>query len=133
MTGSASRAGSPIRLLLFAALIAVAIWFALMFAISNDDWVVIRLPTMPWDAAPSVALFEARLSAVMFVSALIGASIASLAWWRANARLRRRFAAEGARSERMESELEALGRLVSSARDREQSTRDGGEQMGRRN
>lgn len=133
MSRPAAKPRSPLRLLVIAALVAPALWSGLMFAIANDDWVVIRWPTMPWNAAPSTALFEARLSAVMFVSALIGASAASLAWWRASSRLKRRFAAEGARSERMESELEALGRLVSTARDRDRAPRDGDEQIGRRN
>jgi len=58
------------------------------------------------------------LFVVMLVSLGVGALLASLAWWRANARLRRRFAAEGARTAQMESELAALGRLVSTTRDR---------------
>jgi hypothetical protein len=119
MSGSTSKPRNPLRLLLIAAAGTGLLWFALLFALANDEWVVLRLPTMPWNAAPSVALFEARLFAVMLASLTVGALLTSLAWWRVNARLKRRFAAEGARSQRMESELEALGRLVSTARDRE--------------
>jgi hypothetical protein len=133
MSGPAARPRNPLRLPLIAAVAVAALWSALLFALANDDWVVLRLPTMPWNAAPSIALFEARLSAVMLVCLLLGASLASLAWWRASARLKRRFAAEGARSQRMESELEALGRLVSTARDRDRAQRDDEESIGRGN
>lgn len=133
MNSSASKPRNPVRLLLIAAAAAIVLWSALLFALANDEWVVIRLPTMPWNAAPSVAVFEARLFAVMLASLALGALLASLAWWRVNARLKRRFAAEGARSERMESELEALGRLVSTARDREPEERNAGGPAGRGN
>ena len=116
MNGWASKPRNPVRLLLIAPAAAIVLWFALLFALANDEWIVMRLPTLPWNAAPSVAVFEARLFAVMLASLALGALLASLAWWRVNTRLKRRFAAEGARSERMESELEALGRLVSTAR-----------------
>jgi hypothetical protein len=119
MSGSPDEPRSLVRLALLALAGAAALWSALMFALVNDDWVVIRLPTMPWNAEPSVAAFEARLAAVMLACLGVGAALASFGWWRANARLKRRFAAEGARTDRMESELEALGRLVSTARDRE--------------
>ena len=131
MNGASPRTRGPLRMALYAGAAAVALWFALMFALANDDWVVLRLPTMPWNAAPSVAVFEARLFAVMLVSLGGGALIASLAWWRANSHLERRFAAEGARTARMESELAALGRLVSTTRDRERSARDTDGQNGR--
>jgi hypothetical protein len=133
MNGTAPKPRNPLRLLLIAAAAAGVLWFALLFALANDDWVVLRLPTMPWNAAPSVAVFEARLFAVMLASLTLGALLASLAWWRVNARLKRRFAAEGARSKRMESELEALGRLVSTARDREPDDRVADGPNGREN
>lgn len=109
--------GAP-RLLALAVAGVAALWFALMFALANDDWAVVRVPTPPWSPAPSAPLFEARLSAIMLGGAAFGALLASLAWRRAAGRLRRRLEAEGARARRMESELAALGRLVSSERER---------------
>jgi len=112
-----ARPRSPLALAAIAGAAIIALWFALMFALANDDWAVVRLPTMPWSASRSVAVLEARLFAVMLASLFFGAVFASLVWWRVIARLRRRFAAEGARSERMESELAALDRLVSTSRE----------------
>ena len=118
MNGTSPKTRGPLRMALYAGAAAVALWFALMFALANDGWVILRLPTMPWSAAPSVAVLEARLFAVMLASLGGGALLASLTWWRASSHLKRRFAAEGARAARMESELAALGRLVSTTRDR---------------
>lgn len=131
MIGQARRARSPARMALFACLAAVAGWFALLFALANDDWTVIRMPTMPGNPAPSVAAFEARLYAVMLASLSAGALIASFAWWRARSRLARRCAAESARAKRMESELAVLGRLVSTTRDLERTAADSGGRNGR--
>jgi len=133
MSGAAGTPRRSLRLLLIAVASAAAMWCALLFALANDDWVVLRWPTMPWNATPRVTLFEARLFAVMLASLAIGVAIASLAWWRVNARLKRSFAAEGARSVRMEAELAALGRLVSTARDRDRAPTAADGQDGRVN
>ena len=127
MSNSPTKPRNPLRLTLIAAGAAAALWSALMFALANDDWVVLHLPTMPWNAAPNVAVVEARLFAVMLASLVAGAALASLAWWRVNALLKHRFAVEGARAQRMESELAALGRLVSTTRveERVQKASDG--------
>ena len=133
MSGAAGTPRRPLRLLLIAVAATAALWCALLFSLANDDWVVLHLPTMPGNAAPNVAVFEARLFAVMLASLAIGAAVASLAWWRVNARLKRSFAAEGARSVRMETELAALGRLVSTARDRDRAPKAADGQDGRVN
>jgi hypothetical protein len=118
MTTSQPKAWSMPRLLVLAIVGIAALWFALMFALANDGWTVVRLPTPPWSPAPSTPAFEARLFAIMLAAAAVGALLASLAWRRTARDLARRLGAERARARGMESELAALGRLVSSERER---------------
>jgi hypothetical protein len=47
--------------------------FVLLFCMANDDWVVIHMPLAPWNADPSVPVFETRLFALMLTC--LGAGI----------------------------------------------------------
>jgi hypothetical protein len=118
------------HLLLLAVALAAALWGALMFALANDDWIVVRFPTPPWSPAPSTPIFEARLFAIMLACLAVGALAASALWRHALASARRRSEIESARSRAMEAELTALGRLVSSERDRSLAAKGAPERAG---
>jgi hypothetical protein len=130
MTPRQPRKRNAFHLTALAISSVAALTFILMFALANSDWIVVRLPTAPWSASPSNAAFEARSFAIMLTSFALGATVVSLLWRHAFTALKRRFQLERAHAESMESELAALGRLVSSERDRRQtdaSTRQTGD------
>jgi len=72
-----SRSGKKFRVFLVAAGAPIGL-FALLFAIANDVWVTINIPSVPWSPEPSWAAFEALLWAVMLVCLLAGMLISGL-------------------------------------------------------
>ncbi len=59
-------------LVLAGATIAVLTW---LFAMANNTWTEIMVPSPPWSTEPAVPVFEARLWAIMLVSFAVGAVI----------------------------------------------------------
>ena len=49
--------------------------FLLLFFMANDDWVTIRMPSVPWHSSPSWPAYEARLFAVFLVSFVLGGGV----------------------------------------------------------
>jgi hypothetical protein len=92
--------------------------FGLLFVTVNSGWVVISLPSPPWDQEPSWPVFEARLSAVMLVSALCGGAVTCVAWWAALRGPRGRQRANRARILELERELENVNRLLAATREK---------------
>ena len=90
--------------------------FLLLFFMANDDWVVIRLPSLPWHASPSWPFMEARLFGVMLISFALGVlSFALIAM--VIGRRRQRFAeAKEQRIDALEKELEKANRLMAAAK-----------------
>lgn len=78
--------------------------FAILFAIVNDKWVVITIPSAPWKETPSKAAFEAQLWAIIAVSFLLG--IASTLMTRAVLSRRRPIPKKGTPSNQFVSQLE---------------------------
>ena len=89
--------------------------FLLLFFMANDDWVVIRLPSLPWHRSPSWPFYEARLFGVMIASFLAGAiTFAFLMTLVARRRLKTALAQQQ-QIEALEKELEKANRLMAAA------------------
>jgi hypothetical protein len=116
-TAPARRAG-PVPFIA-AALGAVVAGFVLLFAMANDGWTAVSVPSAPWSAAPRLAIFEARLWAIMGFCLIVGAGIALVAARALAVRERRRCEAERSRLARAEAEIERLTRLITAKRDKE--------------
>ncbi len=112
------KTGTP-RLKALVAAIAGAVLgiFALFFIIANDSWVAINIPSAPWNPEPSAAAFEATAFAVILVSFAVGLAAMSLVWLVVLKDQKRKRTEERKRTERLETELENLNRLVASLKD----------------
>ncbi|MDD5308008.1 MAG: hypothetical protein PHU25_11860 [Deltaproteobacteria bacterium] len=102
-----------------AALGAVLVAFALLFAMANDEWTAVSVPSAPWSAAPRLVAFEARLWAIMAFCLALGGGIAAALARALAARERRKGEGERARLARAEAEIERLMRLMTARRDKE--------------
>jgi uncharacterized integral membrane protein len=101
-----------------AALIAAGVisgMFALLFAVANSDWVVVSIPSPPWEIKPFAAAFEARLWAIMLFCFFAGAVLAGLATIVVNIEHRKKAAQQGFRMKQLEGEIKNLNRLLEAA------------------
>ncbi len=92
--------------------------FAILFAIVNDQWVVIKIPTAPWRENPSKAAFEAQLWAVIAVSFSLGVFstlIVRTVLFRHDGSPPKNTASTQARVRQLEEELEHTKHLLASA------------------
>jgi hypothetical protein len=92
--------------------------FVLLFLLANDTWVVINIPTAPWNPEPGWAAFEARVAAVMAVSFVLGVIAAALAYRLLGGEGRRRSRRDRERIDELEGELKNVSRLLASSRDK---------------
>lgn len=93
--------------------------FLLLFAIVNDPWVPIHMPSVPWSTKPPFALFEAQLFAIMGVCFLVGALGAVLLLHILRINRANDSKLQQMRIKELEDELESIHRLLAITRDKE--------------
>ncbi|MCP4677044.1 MAG: LapA family protein [Deltaproteobacteria bacterium] len=92
--------------------------FVLLFALVNDAWTIIRLPSVPWSPEPSVAVFEAKLWGIMLTCFAAGAFVAlTIALWIGNDH-RKQTARDRQRIKNLEAEITNVDRLVAATREK---------------
>ena len=89
--------------------------FLLLFFMANDDWVVIHLPSAPWQNTPSFPLYEVRLFGVMLISFFLGAAFFGFLTYLFGRRQKRLARIKQDRINELESELEKANRLMAAA------------------
>jgi len=92
--------------------------FTLLFALVNDAWTVIRLPSAPWSTKPSVAVFEAKLWVIMLACFAAGAFVAVVVALRIGIEHRRQVARDRRRIKDLEAEITNVDRLVAATREK---------------
>ena len=92
--------------------------FTLLFAVANDAWTVIRLPSAPWSPEPSVAMFEAKLWAIMLTCFAAGAFVAFVVALWIGIEHRRQVARDRRRIKDLEAEITNVDRLVAATREK---------------
>jgi uncharacterized integral membrane protein len=90
--------------------------FMILFAVANDDWIVVSLPNSPWHSQPSQPAFEARLWAVMLASFLLGSAVTGAGVYLVRRVLALRTAGQKKRIDELERELEKTNRLLAATR-----------------
>ncbi len=90
--------------------------FLILFALANDDWIVLSMPNPPWYRDPSWPAFESRLWAVMLASFLLGlvSAGAGVYAFRRGAGIRK--GRQKQRIDALERELDKTNRLLAATR-----------------
>ena len=110
------RALTLIALALSGAIVGM---FLLLFALVNNSWVVISLPSAPWSTNPPIALFEARLFAIMGVSFAVGILLTILLVQVTKKLTKQNHEHQAMRIEELEQELTSIHRLLAMTRERQ--------------
>lgn len=92
--------------------------FCILFAMANDAWVTIHIPSAPWSAIPSYPAFEATMWGVMLISLLAGLSLSFFL----AAAYHRKHAREALKQQEhlreLETELQRVSRLLGAIGDK---------------
>jgi uncharacterized membrane protein YciS (DUF1049 family) len=108
---SAKKPDKRMSAILMAAGVVLGI-FALLFAMANNDWVIISIPNPPWKTEPSLAAFEARLWATMLVCFAVGAVFAGVITAVVYIKHRKKAVGEIIKLKELETEIKNLSRLL---------------------
>lgn len=103
----------PQRLFLIAvgAFVSAVLIYCVFFALTNDAWIVISTPTLPWRTDGPVPLFEARLWAIILGAFGSGVAL-TLFFWLLSARRRSKLSKH---IKRLEEELDQTKRLLAAS------------------
>lgn len=93
--------------------------FLLLFFMANDDWVVIRLPSLPWYNTPSFPVFEVRLFGIMLICFFSGAMFFGILTYLLGRRQKKMARLKQKRIDELESELEKANRLMAAANNKQ--------------
>lgn len=93
--------------------------FLLLFAIVNDSWIPIYMPSVPWSTKPPFALFEAQLFAIMGVCFSFGVASTAVLFYMLKTKRVNDPSFQQMRIKELEDELESIHRLLAITRDKE--------------
>lgn len=92
--------------------------FLLLFALVNNVWVVVNIPSAPWSTTPPTPLFEARLFAIMGVSFAVGILLTVLIFLVTRKNNAQTNMEQELRIKELEQELSSIHRLLAITRER---------------